>query len=766
MLEEGVEGVAPHSSQTDEPGNQQGAPMHQGNDESYINGPMYSQQGYSMMHTYGGPAQGQQYYYDGNPNNPNGRMSQQGHLRKDSNANLPPPDVARGIPCKFFPNCRYGDKCMFAHPIMAMPSTGPPGSAPLSPSMSQPPMQPIFYQQIPNGYPYPGPYGAGPQFYPPMGPMNPLQQHYGMPAHFNQSMVQPMLPQQQQQQQLNIHVDPSQMPVFTGEENVPVKEDEATSAQVNSKSTDAVFESSESRSAQVPEQLSTQGETVTVDHEKDRISSGTPPQQDEAAPLDPSKEEFNAEESNGIDEKDLDATLGKPVHRRQSFNSFLHHHAVPFQPTLQPGVEAGMVGIPMQQNYPPRMGNKTRRAPGVNGGFPKRHNKERPACTFFAAGRCRFGEECLFPHILPDGTDARPMQAQQRQLFAVQYGSTSTGLKAANGVNGTNGNINSGVPASAPTGPQAEKKAAAAAASEKQLQQQPQQSQQKQDAQQLQSPQQTKNTSQSSSAAVNGASVVRSNPSKTSTQAANTATSSRGAHGNTISHQKKHQNQSQQPAQRIPTVNDFPALAVPSTNGGQTTLTPLSPSLPFAAIDSPTVAATTSTLPIPAPPTSTAPSSVPSSSTPNGGSSAPARANFSAILSAPAPVKPRQSAESSNNSRSATIDEENQDSDGNAVRVNVDEKMAKQQQQPQSQAKSNGLAKDSKTKAKEVKASKVVDSYKGAATGTNKASTTTAEDDDFQLVHRSRSSTKRSSSNQNNSNSGDTFAAQAKAVAA
>jgi len=31
-------------------------------------------------------------------------------------ANLPPPDVAKTIPCRYFPNCKYGAKCIFAHP--------------------------------------------------------------------------------------------------------------------------------------------------------------------------------------------------------------------------------------------------------------------------------------------------------------------------------------------------------------------------------------------------------------------------------------------------------------------------------------------------------------------------------------------------------------------------------------------------------------------------------------------------------------------------
>ncbi|PKI82438.1 hypothetical protein MVES1_003380 [Malassezia vespertilionis] len=60
---------------------------------------------------------------------------------------LPPPEVARMIPCKFFPNCRYGDRCVFQHPTIT-DGTIPP--------------QPMFF---PNGQPLPpapGAYGMPP----------------------------------------------------------------------------------------------------------------------------------------------------------------------------------------------------------------------------------------------------------------------------------------------------------------------------------------------------------------------------------------------------------------------------------------------------------------------------------------------------------------------------------------------------------------------------------------------------------------------------
>ncbi|KAG8732534.1 hypothetical protein FRC11_012833 [Ceratobasidium sp. 423] len=68
--------------------------------------------------------------------------------------NLPPVDVARTIPCRYFPVCRYGSSCMFLHP---QPSyfSGPPPPAPAH----YPPMYPPhpYYMMRPGGYPHPPP---------------------------------------------------------------------------------------------------------------------------------------------------------------------------------------------------------------------------------------------------------------------------------------------------------------------------------------------------------------------------------------------------------------------------------------------------------------------------------------------------------------------------------------------------------------------------------------------------------------------------------
>ncbi len=81
--------------------------------------------------------------------------------------NLPPPEIARMIPCRYYPACRYGTSCMFAHP------QGPYLSGPLPPPAQYPapydPMAPA---------PYPPPYYPvhSPSFQSPPGgmSMNPI----------------------------------------------------------------------------------------------------------------------------------------------------------------------------------------------------------------------------------------------------------------------------------------------------------------------------------------------------------------------------------------------------------------------------------------------------------------------------------------------------------------------------------------------------------------------------------------------------------------
>lgn len=106
----------------------------------------------------------------------------------DANAagypNLPPPDIARLIPCRYYPACRYGSSCMFAHPQtpylqgpMPPPAQYP---APYDP-MSTPPYPPAGYYAMPPPPFQPPPNGAS------MNPMSPQSPSHPPTAHHARS---------------------------------------------------------------------------------------------------------------------------------------------------------------------------------------------------------------------------------------------------------------------------------------------------------------------------------------------------------------------------------------------------------------------------------------------------------------------------------------------------------------------------------------------------------------------------------------------------
>jgi hypothetical protein len=79
-------------------------------------------------------------------------------------SNLPPPEIARLIPCRYFPACRYGASCIFAHPQGPYYPRPMPPPAQFPSPYEQPPYPPNFYpmpapppppQFQPNGVPHP-----------------------------------------------------------------------------------------------------------------------------------------------------------------------------------------------------------------------------------------------------------------------------------------------------------------------------------------------------------------------------------------------------------------------------------------------------------------------------------------------------------------------------------------------------------------------------------------------------------------------------------
>lgn len=141
---------------------------------------------------YGPPPGG--FYYPGPPHMPEGAVPYYPpppHLTGDQGPNafghLPPPDIARQIPCRYFPACRYGATCMFAHPQgQYIPGPMPPAQYPI-------PYDPMS-QYPPHNY-----YGGSPQAFqspnammsPPSGPTSAPPHHHPMHGRQGSDMMSP-----------------------------------------------------------------------------------------------------------------------------------------------------------------------------------------------------------------------------------------------------------------------------------------------------------------------------------------------------------------------------------------------------------------------------------------------------------------------------------------------------------------------------------------------------------------------------------------------
>ncbi|KAI0003782.1 hypothetical protein BJV74DRAFT_881593 [Russula compacta] len=125
-------------------------------------------------------------------------------------SNLPPPEIARLIPCRYFPACRYGASCIFAHP-----------QGPYYPGPMPPPAQyPSPYEQppyAPNFYPIPAP---PPQFQPPNGILPPHHLSSVSPQSATQP-IPPPPPQFVHQRSTSEIVPPLQIPFNSSGAPVP-----------------------------------------------------------------------------------------------------------------------------------------------------------------------------------------------------------------------------------------------------------------------------------------------------------------------------------------------------------------------------------------------------------------------------------------------------------------------------------------------------------------------------------------------------------------
>ena len=259
--------------------------------------------------------------------------------------NLPPAEIARFIPCRYYPACRYGPSCIFAHP------QGPYYPAP-PPAQFPSPYDPMTQQQYTPSY-YPPP----PSFHPaaPVPPhMNPVSPPPQPPVH------SPPHPPMVHARSASDALSPVQTPVPApyGPMSPPTP--------------------SYPQPPHAPLPLS--------------IPTLPPPHQPATAPGPQSPQSMYP---NG-------PVSAPPFAVRQDPSPYSGPH------THSPYVEVNgghkSPVLSQGENFAPppafRQGMNHNRRGGVRRGSFGGNRK--PACLFYPAGRCRNGDECRFPHVVHD----------------------------------------------------------------------------------------------------------------------------------------------------------------------------------------------------------------------------------------------------------------------------------------------------------------------------------------------------------------------------
>ncbi|ORY78903.1 hypothetical protein BCR35DRAFT_304933 [Leucosporidium creatinivorum] len=345
----------------------------------------------------------------------------------DAAVNLPPRDIARNIPCRFFPlgTCKYGDQCVFSHGIAGVAgSPGVPSTAELHPAPAQEQQQilqhPEQFMHHPEGYPQGMPmyyppmehggveYGYQPAFSPQQGyyPFPPPFGHYQHQQHFQPG---PMPPQAYYQPP-----PPPQAPQMIAEAPAPA----ASPSPVPS---DAVQQPSPN-SPEVQRALSPTTSTAPP------FASPSAPQHLPLAPQGyppygafPGQPEFGfAPQAAPNSPPTAFGPDGLPLplqrqERAPSLHTFFQTGA-PVPAGAQQQQAAPVAGAPGA--FPkgaPRAPAAARRPgppmaglPFVGRGKPRYPvGTPKPPCSFFESNRCRNRDACPFQHLLPDGSDAR-----------------------------------------------------------------------------------------------------------------------------------------------------------------------------------------------------------------------------------------------------------------------------------------------------------------------------------------------------------------------
>ncbi|THH18547.1 hypothetical protein EW146_g2451 [Bondarzewia mesenterica] len=259
-------------------------------------------------------------------------------------SNLPPPEIARLIPCRYFPACRYGASCMFAHP------QGPYYQGPMPPPAQYPapydPMNPHPYP--PNFYPMPPP-----SFQPPNGIPPPLH-------------LTPMSPQP------GPHSAPPMVHARSGSEIMSP--------------------------AQGP--FSPTGAQAPVPY---GAISPVSPSYPHPVPTSVPLPVTSLPPVNGGPQSPV---YQPPSHPMSNYDPRRDSGQYPAQPTQRGISDTNGMQKPAPFHGPEGFGPGGHRD-GMGhhrrGSFRRQSfGGRKPPCLFFPSGRCRNGDECRFPHVMPD----------------------------------------------------------------------------------------------------------------------------------------------------------------------------------------------------------------------------------------------------------------------------------------------------------------------------------------------------------------------------
>ncbi|GHJ87205.1 hypothetical protein NliqN6_3607 [Naganishia liquefaciens] len=271
------------------------------------------------------------------------------------NHKLPPPEVSKMIPCRNFPNCRYGDACIFQHPA-PMPATAP------------------FYPQ-----PFPNEFVPG---------FNPTY----IPGGFPQGVPMPQM------------FYPQYAPVpppMAGGPFVPLDVNALPAGQARGPSPHST--------PFVPFVPATNGlQTDQSSRSSPQTVTPTPILEGSAAAED-TKVDAQSENSKGdlaaSEEIDSAGALAQDVPQfapRQSISGGFPGQ-MPFYPS-HAGFEPRRTSHMKKMSFSAKNGGNITSRAAVLGTWT---NGQPPPCVFFMNSKCRNGEMCKFPHITADGTDSR-----------------------------------------------------------------------------------------------------------------------------------------------------------------------------------------------------------------------------------------------------------------------------------------------------------------------------------------------------------------------